>query len=70
MKLYQATMMGLFYDNLIPSGTKMNMLNVFIDLTFYDNLIPSGTKMFLLHLLNHLQFYDNLIPSGTKILSR
>ena len=34
-----------FYDNLIPSGTKIYEMKQPIIDVFYDNLIPSGTKI-------------------------
>ena len=34
-----------FYDNSIPSGTKITALYIQNLIKFYDNSIPSGTKI-------------------------
>ena len=45
MEQLNIDLFGGFYDNLILSGTKINIrVHMLLDL-FYDNLILSGTKI-------------------------
>ena len=44
---------GLFYDNSILSGTKIDGVSHVGVYMFYDNSILSGTKIFLLALENY-----------------
>ena len=36
----------MFYNHLIPSGTKIECHSILEEAAFYNHLIPSGTKIF------------------------
>ena len=67
MEIYGKKRVLWFYDNLISSGTKIQLVSVFCEVRFYDNLISSGTKIDRPAVVVSNKFYDNLISSGTKI---
>ena len=61
------TLLYVFYNHLIPSGTKIELARQLFGNEFYNHLIPSGTKIWGIRLWTIELFYNHLIPSGTKI---
>ena len=45
MQLSRLSQQGEFYNHLILSGTKINVINTALALQFYNHLILSGTKI-------------------------